>query len=266
MLLNTPPPPPNQAPSAVGDAYTTGEDTTLSVAAPGVLANDRDSDGDPLTASLVSGPAHGSLTLNANGSFSYTPAADYNGPDSFTYRANDGSVDSNTATVSLTVTAVNDAPTVTVAAGGSCGTNDRSGTINLIVADVDNPAAGLTLSRASDNQALVPNANVAFAGAGANRTLTATAVSGRTGSATLTVTVSDGTATGTVTATVRGGATATTRSPVPAGPTSCSAKTATTRLADWAPTTCSAAAAAPIRSTAATATTPWPAASAATTV
>ena len=49
---------------------------------------------------LVSGPAHGSLTLNADGSFTYTPAANYNGPDSFTYKANDGQADSNVATVS----------------------------------------------------------------------------------------------------------------------------------------------------------------------
>ena len=59
---------------------------------------------------LVSGPAHGSLTLNADGSFTYTPAANYNGPDSFTYKANDGQADSNVATVSINVGAVNDAP------------------------------------------------------------------------------------------------------------------------------------------------------------
>src|SRR5207244_1217622 len=58
------------------------------------------------------GPSHGTLTLNSNGSFSYSPDANYNGPDSFTYKANDGSLDSNTATVSITVNAVNDAPLV----------------------------------------------------------------------------------------------------------------------------------------------------------
>ena len=81
----------NDAPAAVADAHTTAEDTVLTVPAPGVLGNDSDPDGDPLTAVLVTGPSHGTLTLNANGSFSYTPAADFTGSDSFTYRASDGS-------------------------------------------------------------------------------------------------------------------------------------------------------------------------------
>ena len=52
----------NQAPAAAGDAYTTAEDTVLTVPAPGVLGNDGDPDGDPLTAVLVTGPSHGSLS------------------------------------------------------------------------------------------------------------------------------------------------------------------------------------------------------------
>src|SRR5205085_423177 len=88
----------NDAPVAVADSYSTNEDTALTVAAPGVLGNDTDVDNDPLTAAVVSNPAHGSLTLNADGSFTYTPNLNYNGPDSFTYKANDGTVDSNTAT------------------------------------------------------------------------------------------------------------------------------------------------------------------------
>jgi len=75
-----------------------------------VLANDSDVDGNILSAILVNQPAHGSLTLNSNGSFSYVPAANYNGSDSFTYKANDGLADSGIATVSITITGVNDAP------------------------------------------------------------------------------------------------------------------------------------------------------------
>ena len=61
-------------------------------------------------------PAHGTLTLNADGSFTYTPAANYNGTDSFTYKANDGTADSNVATVTITIGSVNDAPVNTVPA------------------------------------------------------------------------------------------------------------------------------------------------------
>jgi VCBS repeat-containing protein len=191
----------NEPPTAGNDSYTTAEDTPLQVDdALGVLANDSDPDGDPLAAEVVAGPAHGTLTLDADGSFSYAPAANYSGSDSFTYTASDGSLESNTATVALTVTAGNDAPTVTVAAGGSCGANDRSGTVNLDVRDVDNPAGTLTISAQSSNPALVPNANLVFGGAGGGgrRTLSATAANGRTGTAVLTITVSDGQKTGTV--------------------------------------------------------------------
>src|SRR5206468_1836983 len=101
----------NHAPVATNDAYTTAEDTPLTVAAAtGVLANDTDIDGNPLTAVLGTGPTKGTLALNANGSFTYTPTANVNGPDSFTYRASDGTLTSNLATVTLAVTPVNDAP------------------------------------------------------------------------------------------------------------------------------------------------------------
>src|SRR5439155_23026070 len=66
--------------------------------------------GDLPTSVLVDGPSHGALTLNPNGSFTYTPAANFNGSDSFTYKASDGVAQSNVATVTLTISAVNDAP------------------------------------------------------------------------------------------------------------------------------------------------------------
>ena len=103
----------NSAPVANDNSYAIDEDAALNVPAPGVLANDTDANGNALTASLVSGPAHAAnFSLNADGSFSYTPVADYFGPDSFTYRANDGSLNSNVATVNITVNSVNDAPSI----------------------------------------------------------------------------------------------------------------------------------------------------------
>lgn len=100
----------NEPPVAEDNDYETLEDTVLNVAAPGVLNNDSDADGDPLTAVEDSSTSDGSLTLNANGSFDYDPDADFCGSDSFTYHANDGTDDSNIATVTITVTCVNDAP------------------------------------------------------------------------------------------------------------------------------------------------------------
>ncbi len=66
-----------------------------------------------MSAVLVAGPANGTIVLNADGSFVYTPNANYNGTDSFTYKANDGSADSSAATVTISVAAVNDAPVAT---------------------------------------------------------------------------------------------------------------------------------------------------------
>jgi hypothetical protein len=83
------------APVAVDDGFTTDEDTPLNEAAPGVLGNDTDAEGDPLTAVLDVGPASGTLDVfNADGSFTYTPADDFNGSVNFTYHANDGTADS----------------------------------------------------------------------------------------------------------------------------------------------------------------------------
>lgn len=103
--------PVNDVPVAVGESFTTDEDVQLDVPAPGVLSNDTDVDNDPLTAVLVTGPANAqSFTLNPDGSFSYLSVADFNGADSFTYQADDGTVGSNTVTVDITINAVNDAP------------------------------------------------------------------------------------------------------------------------------------------------------------
>jgi hypothetical protein len=144
--------PHNRPPVASNDSYSTNEDTPLTVSAPGVLANDSDPDGNPITAVLVSGPSHASsFTLNSDGSFSYTPAANYNGSDSFTYKDSDGITTGNTATVSLTINAVNDPPVNTVP--GAQTTNEdtalvfSSGNNNQIsTSDVDAGAAGVQIT------------------------------------------------------------------------------------------------------------------------
>jgi hypothetical protein len=90
-------------PAAHNDIYTIQYATTLNVSAPGVLANDSPGMGKTLTASLVTGPANGTLNLNANGSFVYVPNSGFSGHDSFSYRASDGAGVSAPATVQITV-------------------------------------------------------------------------------------------------------------------------------------------------------------------
>jgi VCBS repeat-containing protein len=155
----------NAPPVAVGDAYETAEDTELSIAAPGVLANDTDADGEGLSVFVVSGPEHGTLTLIADGAFTYTPAADYHGPDAFTYQAHDGELDSNVATVTITVAPVNDAP---VAVGDSYATAED--TMLTLAApgvlandsDVDGDALSVFVVSGPQHGTLALDANGAF--------------------------------------------------------------------------------------------------------
>ena len=98
----------NTPPIATGDAYSTNEDTPLVILPAGVLTNDTDAEGDTLTATVVAEPTHGTLLLIANGSFTYNPDTDFHGTDSFTYVANDGTIDSPAVTVTITVAPVKD--------------------------------------------------------------------------------------------------------------------------------------------------------------
>lgn len=163
----------NTAPVATPDGpYNATEDSTLSVAAPGVLANDSDADGDPLSAVLVAGASNGSVTLAANGAFDYVPLADYFGPDSFTYRASDGVATSGPVTVTIDVVPVADPPTaapdavalsedtpLTVPAPGVL-SNDTDPDGDALVATVATGPAHGTLALAPDGGFVyVPDSN-----------------------------------------------------------------------------------------------------------
>ena len=114
-------------PVAVSDAYTHfGSDTALVVAPSGVLGNDTDADGDALTPSLLSGPSRGTALLDADGALTYQPEEDFVGTDSFTYKVNDGSADSNVATVTITVGAGCRGQSATIA--GTSGPDRITGT------------------------------------------------------------------------------------------------------------------------------------------
>jgi MYXO-CTERM domain-containing protein len=98
--------PVNDAPVAFEDSYETPQGAPLTIAAPGVLANDTDIEGDALSAVIVDQPANGSVTLNPNGGFTFTPANGFAGTTSFTYQASDGQDASATRSVTIRVIAV----------------------------------------------------------------------------------------------------------------------------------------------------------------
>jgi PKD repeat protein len=121
--------PVNDTPRADDQAVGTPEDTPLPITLTGT-----DADGDPLTFTIVRAPEHGRLTA-APPALTYTPAADYHGPDSFTFMVKDGHADSNLATVSIAVAPVNDAP---VAADQTVTTDEETAvSVTLAAADVD---------------------------------------------------------------------------------------------------------------------------------
>ena len=153
--------PVNDAPVANGQYVTTDEDTPVNGQVTG-----GDIDNDPLTFAVGDAPANGTVVINPDGIFTYTPNADFNGSDTFTFTANDGTADSTPATVSITVSPVNDAP---VANGQSITTDeDTARAITLTASDVDNdpltytvvdqPLHG-TLSGTAPNLTYTPNAN-----------------------------------------------------------------------------------------------------------
>ena len=136
--------PVNDAPVAQARSFATSEDARLIVTAPGVLGGATDADGDALTAELVETVANGTLALSANGSFTYTPAANFTGSDSFRFRASDGSLASDPVTVRIEVGGENDAP---VAVNDLAETDeDEAVTIDVLANDSDADGDALAIS------------------------------------------------------------------------------------------------------------------------
>jgi large repetitive protein len=170
--------PVNDPPVALNDSYSVNEDTALNVAvASGVLANDSDVDLNTLTVTSFTQTSHGTVAVNPDGSFSYTPTANYNGTDSFTYTISDGNGGTATATALITVAPVNDLPVaahdcVTVYEDTASVTfNVLDGTASdgvadsdvdgdtLSVVNVSNAVGGTVTWSANGQVTFVPNAN-----------------------------------------------------------------------------------------------------------
>ncbi len=146
------------APSATDDSYTIGEDTRLVVDLPNdVLINDYDLDGDTLTlnTSPVVDVAHGTLSLNPDGTFTYTPDANFHGVDSFVYEVSDSSGSTAQATVSIVVSPSND-----LSANNDAASGNEDTTLSGSVASNDNTTSGGVLTYAVNSS--VSNGSLAF--------------------------------------------------------------------------------------------------------
>jgi Bacterial Ig domain len=184
---------------AANDSYSTGHGQVLTVAAPGVLANDNTNGGGALSAALVAGPASGTVSLSAAGGFTFTPATGFSGTMTFTYRASNANGQSNVATVSVAVAAAAPAPVaandsyntaygqaLTVAAPGVLANDNTNGGGALSAALVAGPASGTVSLSASGGFTYTPPSG--FSGA-ATFTYRASNTNGLSNSATVTVTV-----------------------------------------------------------------------------
>ncbi|WP_395764323.1 VCBS domain-containing protein [Stutzerimonas balearica] len=187
--------PTNGAPVAVNDSFTASEDTPATYTAAQLLGNDSDPDHDPLAIASVTRGTGGDVVLNQDGSVTFTPDANFNGTATFTYTVTDGSLDSNSATVTIAVAAVND-PAVIGGTDSGAVTEDMNvdgqGNLttggSLAVADPDAGEAGFTGTVTPSNGTLgslsistngtwtysVPNTLVQYLKAGETRTETFT--------------------------------------------------------------------------------------------
>jgi len=189
-------PPANVPPSAVPPVVRnvtleTAEDTPLDVHLSA-------SDDGALSFTIVDAPDHGTLSeMGANGSITYTPGADYNGEDAFIFRATNREGQSAEATVTITITPVNDKPTISSVADQRITADSSTGDLAFTVGDVETAAANLTVTATSSNTELVPNdpSNLVLGGSGSSRTLAVVPAARASGSTTITLSVSDGSAT-----------------------------------------------------------------------
>ena len=180
----------NDAPEADDDAYATAEGQTLSVNAPGVLDGDTDADGDPLSAVVGTDPAHGTLALEADGSFTYTPSGSFSGQDSFTYQASDGQAESNVATVTITVSDVNHAPVAQ--AQSVTATEDVANTITLAGTDADGDTLSFAIGTGPTHGSLGSIGTVGCSSGTCSANVTYTPDANYHGSDSFTFTVNDG--------------------------------------------------------------------------
>jgi len=187
-------------PVAVNDAATVAEGGTVTTL-DGGAASVRDNDSDDkttrtsLTIALVTGPANGTLTLNTDGTFSYTHDGSETTTDSFVYQVCDTGTPAQCTpgTVAIRITPVNDPPVISSLGALTIAMNSSSGPLPFTVSDAETPASELIVTASSSNPGLIPVSQIAFGGSNGNRTLSLTPLANMVGATTIIVQVSDGT-------------------------------------------------------------------------
>jgi hypothetical protein len=182
---------PNHAPVATSDFATTFEDTPVTI---NVLSNDSDQDGDALAVVSVTQGANGVVVTNGSSTVKYSPAANFFGADSFTYTVSDSVGGSATGVVSVTVSAVNDPPTLSPLSNLTVDEGAGQQFVNLagISSGALNENDTLSVTATSSNLALIPAPTITYTSPGSTGTLSFAPVINASGSTTLTVTVNDG--------------------------------------------------------------------------
>jgi CSLREA domain-containing protein len=179
--------PVNDAPVASDDLAATLEDLPITL---GVLPNDSDVEGSGLTVTAVALPSSGGAAISGTTQIVYTPALNFNGQAVFSYTISDGAL-TDTALVTVTVSPVNDAPTVSAIGDLTVTVGASTGPITFTVSDVESGGA-LAVSANSSNTSLVPITNIVLSGSGTNRMVNITPAANQSGQVTITLIVSDG--------------------------------------------------------------------------
>jgi len=177
--------PVNDPPAANGQRVYTLEDTAVALTLSGSDVED-----SALTYTIVTKPTQGILSGTAP-NLIYTPSADANGSDSFTFKVNDGAADSSPATVSIAVTPVNDPPNISQIDDQTLATCQPPTVISFMVSDLETTAALLTVVATSGNEDLIATADIIVQGVGTNRTVTFAPACGHSGEGWILVVVTD---------------------------------------------------------------------------
>ena len=179
----------NDAPIAHEHFFSTQEESTFSE---NLLAEDAEN--TPLSYSIISNGSKGiaEITNTATGAFIYTPFIDATGTDSFTYKVNDGELDSNAATITIDISDVNDAPFITAIPNQSIVAGETISNLEFIISDNESNEDALSLTISSSNSEILPLSNIVETGENAERTLTLNTTLNQTGTTTITIAVNDG--------------------------------------------------------------------------